>query len=519
VSATRPGTTVGRYRLDELLNTGGMGEVWRAYDTTLGRQVAVKLLLAGVNEPADRQRFIREARAAAQLNHPNVVAIFDVGEWSGRPYLVMELLDGRTLAEELHARGPLPIEEVRDLAAQAASALHAAHSAGVVHRDIKPSNLFRTRDGVLKIVDFGIARVLDEASTRLTRTGTVVGTAAYLAPEQARGRTADVRTDLYSLGCVIYQLLCGRAPFTGGVTEVIYAHVHTPPEPPSRLRADVPPDLEALVLALLAKNPNERPRDAAQVRTALLAGSRAPTVVLSPRASVGTQDPGGLGGSHSVAGSGGEVGDPTRPLTVDIRAGEGTGRRRRWLPWVVVAAAVAGLVALATLLPGTVLPGLGAPQTPSAGETARPSSGVGQSASPAPTDTPSPSSTPPPTPLSQATTPVPEIGTYTWLRRLDAALALLATTGADRDVVDKLRDRVDDALQAYDEGREGRARKEVARLLRDLRKARDKGDLDVRGPLVELLDVASGDGDVRGDRDGQDDGDEGPPGRRRGGND
>src|SRR5690606_2686896 len=232
--------------------------------------------------------------------------------------------------------------------------------------------------------------------------------------------------------------------------------------------------------------------------------------------SVGTQDPGGLGGSHSVAGSGGEVGDPTRPLTVDIRAGEGTGRRRRWLPWVVVAAAVAGLVALATLLPGTVLPGLGAPQTPSAGETARPSSGVGQSASPAPTDTPSPSSTPPPTPLSQATTPVPEIGTYTWLRRLEAALALLATTGADRDVVDKLRDRVDDALQALDEGREGKARKEVVRLLRDLRKARDKGDLEVRGPLADLLKLPGEDGRW-GERDGQND--DGPPKRRRGGND
>jgi serine/threonine-protein kinase len=186
VSATRPGTTVGRYRLDELLNTGGMGEVWRAYDTTLGRQVAVKLLLAGVNEPADRRRFIREARAAAQLNHPNVVAIFDVGDWSGRPYLVMELLDGRTLAEELHERGPLPVEEVRDLAAQAASALHAAHSAGVVHRDIKPSNLFRTREGALKILDFGIARVLDEASTRLT----VPGRSSARRPTSRRSRRA-----------------------------------------------------------------------------------------------------------------------------------------------------------------------------------------------------------------------------------------------------------------------------------------------------------------------------------------
>ncbi|MEQ7125734.1 protein kinase [Actinopolymorpha sp. B11F2] len=269
------GTSVGRYRLDELLSRGGMGEVWRAFDTTLGRPVAVKLLRAGLTDAADKKRFVREARSAAQLSHPNVVAIFDVGDWLGSSYLVMELLEGKTLAEELADNGPLPIADVRDLGAQAAAGLMAAHAAGVVHRDVKPSNLVRTREGTLKVVDFGIARVLNEASTRLTRTGTIVGTAAYIAPEQARGTDADARTDLYALGCVLYQLLAGRTPFVGGPTEVMYAHLYTEPEPVTRLRPDVPADLEALILSLLAKDPANRPADAATVRTALAGTAQA----------------------------------------------------------------------------------------------------------------------------------------------------------------------------------------------------------------------------------------------------
>lgn len=545
MSATRAGITVGRYRLDELLSTGGMGEVWRAFDTTLGRQVAVKLLAAGINDAADHERFVREARAAAQLNHPNVVAIFDVGEWSGRPYLVMELLDGHTLAEELHARGPLPVAEVRDLAAQAASALNAAHANGVVHRDIKPSNLFRTRDGVLKVVDFGIARVLDEASTRLTRTGTVVGTAAYLAPEQARGWSADARTDLYSLGCVIYQLLCGRTPFTGGVTEVIYGHLHTPPKPPSRLRPDVPADLEALVLALLAKEPDERPSDAIQVRAALLAGSEARTVVTRLPAGAGMSAPGdhvsagpgpkapgqGGPGQHGVARPDAAPPDVTRPLTVNIGTGDigtgnigtttGEGRRRSWVPWAVAVLVLAGVVALAAMLPT-----FRELVTPSAGETTRPPSSAARTATPAQTRTPDPTPTPTSTPTPvQSTTPppeVPEVGTYAWVQRMDAALALLAASGADQDVVEDLRDRLADALEAYDQGRERRARKEVVKLLRDLRKAHEKGDLEVTGPLQELFDIGPEDledGEGSGNRAGEGDDGDGPPGQRRRGRD
>ena len=326
VTALSAGTSVGRYRLDELVSRGGMGEVWRAYDATLGRSVAVKLLHEGVTDRGDRERFVREARAAAQLSHPNIVSIFDVGEWNGRPFLVMELLDGQTLAEELADRGPLPLEAVRDLGAQAAAGLAAAHAAGIVHRDIKPSNLVRTREGTLKLVDFGIARVLDEASTRLTATGTIVGTAAYLAPEQARGLVSDARTDLYALGCVLYQLLSGRTPFVGGPTEVMYAHLYTAPEPPSRLRPDVPPELETMVLAMLAKEPDLRPRDAASVRSTLLASPTEATVARMAA-------PPGPWYSTSPA-----LPDPNRPAGADgwggggtqaLPAGGGHGSRRR----------------------------------------------------------------------------------------------------------------------------------------------------------------------------------------------
>ncbi|GAB3408010.1 serine/threonine-protein kinase [Flindersiella endophytica] len=261
---------IDRYRLQELLSRGGMGEVWRAEDEVLDRPVAVKLLYEDLDASPDRERFLREARAAARLAHPNIVATHDVGEWDGRPYLVMEFLQGRTLAEELEEHGPFPIEAVRELGAQVAAALEGAHEAGIVHRDLKPANLILTSDGELKLIDFGLAWLLDESSERLTPAHTAMGTVTHLAPELAIGGAVDERSDLYSLGCVLYELACGRPPFQGSMAAIVLGHVQDEPDPPSTLRPDIPADLESLILHLLAKEPEHRPPDAGEVRRRLL---------------------------------------------------------------------------------------------------------------------------------------------------------------------------------------------------------------------------------------------------------
>ncbi|MER7505053.1 serine/threonine-protein kinase [Nonomuraea pusilla] len=252
----------GRYQLVELIGRGGMGEVWRGLDRHTGVPVAVKLLNPLVSGIAAHERFAREARAAAQVVHPNVVALLDVGHDDQRRFLVMELLTGRNLADELAARGPLPVPEACALLAQAAAGLAAAHRAGVVHRDVKPANLHLTSDRTLKVVDFGLAHLAGEAA-RLTAVGTVVGTAAYLAPEQIEGAGGHA-CDVYALGCVAYELLCGQPPFTGAGPQVMYQHLHQGPVPPSRHRADIPAELERLIMAMLAKNPSHRPATADQ---------------------------------------------------------------------------------------------------------------------------------------------------------------------------------------------------------------------------------------------------------------
>jgi serine/threonine protein kinase len=220
----------GRYRVGALLGAGGMGEVWAARDLLLDRPVAVKVLgaaLAGDGRAAERLR--REARAAARLDHPNIARMLDLGEHDGRPYLVMELLEGESLATRIDRAGPIPPAEAARVVAAVADALQAAHSAGVVHRDVKPGNVYLTSGGEVKVLDFGIASAAGE--TDLT-TGDLLGTAAYLAPERALGRPATPAADLYSLGVVLYQLLAGRRPFQGGSDiELAMAHVTARPVP------------------------------------------------------------------------------------------------------------------------------------------------------------------------------------------------------------------------------------------------------------------------------------------------
>ncbi|MDT0452399.1 protein kinase [Streptomyces sp. DSM 40473] len=251
----------GRYRLGDPLGRGGMGEVWQGQDEVLGRQVAVKLLLGDDGDESAAMRFRMEAQTAARLNHPQVVAVYDFGEWEGRFYLVMELVQGSSLSVELAERRALAPARAADLVAQTASGLAAAHRQGVVHRDVKPGNLMvDAATGTLKIGDFGIARFVDETSAGLTRAGQIVGTSTYLAPERALGRTAGPESDVYALGCVLYQMLVGRPPFWDeNPTALLYLHVDSPPEPPRHYRPDVPPAFEAYLLRMLAKQPEERP--------------------------------------------------------------------------------------------------------------------------------------------------------------------------------------------------------------------------------------------------------------------
>jgi eukaryotic-like serine/threonine-protein kinase len=258
----------GRYRLLTLLGRGGAGEVWKAEDTVLARQVAVKLLRALEGDPMDAvERFRAEAQAAARLMHPNVVATYDVGAEGEHVFLVMELVSGPDLAQLMRSSGLPSAELVADIASQGARALDAAHAAGIIHRDVKPGNLLLAPDGTLKITDFGIAKGVD---TEATGVGVLLGTASYVSPEQVRGLPATPASDWYSLGCVLYELLAGTPPFTGPTVEsIMRQQLGSDPAPINR--ADVDPALANLVLQLLAKTPADRPSSAAEVMALLTA--------------------------------------------------------------------------------------------------------------------------------------------------------------------------------------------------------------------------------------------------------
>ncbi|MDX6454205.1 MAG: eukaryotic-like serine/threonine-protein kinase [Gaiellaceae bacterium] len=259
----------GRYRLHELLGRSGMSEVWRAEDLELGRDVAIKLLAAD----ADRERFEREARAVASLAHPNVMQLYDYGESEGRPYMVLEYVPGGTLEDRLRDGGPLPDDETYEIAIGIASGLAHAHARGVVHRDLKPANVLFDEEGRPKIADFGIARLAAGEGT-LTEAGTLLGTAAYISPEQASGEPAGAASDVYSFGVMLYRMLAGRLPFASNdPMELVLMHRDTPPPPLTQFRTDAPPRLESTAMLALSKDPSGRPRDG----TALLAELGVPT--------------------------------------------------------------------------------------------------------------------------------------------------------------------------------------------------------------------------------------------------
>ena len=264
----------GRYELGSPLGRGGMAQVRRARDTRLGRQVAVKLLridLAG--DPTFQARFRREAQASAGLNHPNIVAVYDTGEETDPetgvsvPYIVMELVEGHTLRELIRDGRKILPDRALEFTAGVLDALAYSHRAGIVHRDIKPANVMLTNTGRVKVMDFGIARAVADTSATMTQTAAVIGTAQYLSPEQARGETVDARSDIYSAGCLLYELLVGHPPFRGdSPVSVAYQHVREAPVPPSELDPMVSDDMDAIVLKALAKDPADRYQSASEMR-------------------------------------------------------------------------------------------------------------------------------------------------------------------------------------------------------------------------------------------------------------
>jgi beta-lactam-binding protein with PASTA domain/predicted Ser/Thr protein kinase len=261
-----------RYEIGDVIGHGGMADVYRGRDIRLGRDVAIKLLRADLSrDPAFEGRFRREAQSAAALNSPSIVAVYDTGEGvidgTPTPYIVMEYVDGQTLREILATEGRLLPQRALEITAAICAALEQAHAAGIVHRDIKPGNVMLTATGEVKVMDFGIARALTASSATMTQTSAVVGTAHYLSPEQARGEHVDPRSDVYSTGCLLYELLTGAPPFTGETAvAVAYQHVREDPVPPSSVEPDVSTSVDAIVLVAMAKNPVNRYASASQMR-------------------------------------------------------------------------------------------------------------------------------------------------------------------------------------------------------------------------------------------------------------
>jgi len=262
----------GRYRLTRRLGRGGMAEVFGAEDLRLGRTVAVKLLRSDLAEdPVSKARFTREAQSVAGLNHHAVVAVYDSGEeiigGNVTPYIVMELVEGRTIRDLLLGSEAPPPDQALIIVSGVLEALAYSHQHGIVHRDIKPANVIITQQGAVKVMDFGIARAMHGASNTMTQTGMVMGTPQYLSPEQALGHAVDTRSDLYATGCLLYELLTARPPFTGETPlSVVYQHVQDEPVPPSEMSPSAPPELDGLVLRALAKEPDDRFQSAEEMR-------------------------------------------------------------------------------------------------------------------------------------------------------------------------------------------------------------------------------------------------------------
>ena len=371
---------VGRYELCRQIGAGGTGQVWTAHDAVLGREVAIKVQQVDPDDDHEAfERFVREARSAAALQHPNVVTIFDSGTDGATAFLVMELLPGPTLTGYLARHGPLPEREAVALSAQVASGLAAAHGAGVVHRDIKPANLMFDARGTLKIVDFGIARLTQTVATRLTARDAVIGSPPYLSPEQLQGQRADERSDIYCLGGVMMTMLTGRAPFEGThPLALIQQHLNAAPPQVSDRRPGIDPALNALVAQMLSKSPEDRPQSALDVLNRLTGSN--------PEAS--TRD--------AMAATVIDTSQPFRPSPADaaFSAGPSVRPRQRSLLGTGILAGAAAMAPVAALVVAVVT----TVETPTASRS-EPSAAA---------PTPTVARARPSTPSTSASTPTPE---------------------------------------------------------------------------------------------------------------
>jgi serine/threonine protein kinase len=496
-----PSLVAGRYRLDERIGSGPMGEVWRAYDSRADWTVAVKVLRARA-ATADLLR--QHAQAVARVIHPNVAMVLDVGDHDGAPFLVMEFLTGESLGEEVAGRGPLPIREACDLLGQAAAGLEAAHRAGVVHGQIGPDSFRRAGSGVLKVVGFGLAdQVSSDDGVR------------YRAPEVIDGRGGEAPADLYALACVLYETLCGRPPFDGTPEEVADQQLHADPTPPSRHRPEVSGELDRLVLALLAKDPAARPSSGESVRRALAAIARPPRPqtgqFTAPQTSqfsetqtggaTATQTGGAAGsGVGAGAGRGGGAGGDTSVMPSGAfheGSPEPSSNQRLFVQLgvalAVIVAVTVGLVLWAGSRGGTPVaaptptPSV-APFTPSEDPTptdeSTPTLLIEPSVTPVPDDTETPN--PKGTLLANS---VPAGGWVKWLGEFDKSVTAQETMrDIDPGTAAKAHDKIRKAGRKFLEGHDDAGLNQIAGVMRDLRKAQQKGDVPSSGPLADFLE-------------------------------
>ncbi|MCG6567494.1 Stk1 family PASTA domain-containing Ser/Thr kinase [Tessaracoccus sp. ZS01] len=411
---TERGALLGnRYELDQVIGRGGMAEVWRARDVRLERDVAIKRLRVDLaSDPTFQARFRREAQSAAGLNHPNIVAVYDTGEQLDTvsnvsvPYIVMELVEGVTLRDVLRGGRKLVPERALEFTAGVLDALAYSHRAGIIHRDIKPANVMMTSNGTVKVMDFGIARAVADTSATMTQTAAVIGTAQYLSPEQARGEKVDNRSDIYSVGCLLYELLTSQPLFKGdSPVSVAYQHVREQPVPPSQIDPEVTPEMDAIVLKSLSKDPRDRYQDASEMREDILRSLSGQPVLAAAPADVPTQvipsDPmtttarrGVMPADPTVASTNSPVVPPPM-VPVEHLADEEEEPRSR--TGMIVLAVVGGLVVIGLIIGLLMLLNPPGPTettpspTPSASPTPSPSPST---ESPTPSPSPSPSQSP-----------------------------------------------------------------------------------------------------------------------------
>ncbi|HET7308996.1 MAG TPA: protein kinase [Actinomycetota bacterium] len=449
-----------RYELGPVLGQGGMARVHQGLDRQLGRQVAVKVLAP----PFDRdrefvERFRREARAAAGLSHPNIVAVFDSGSDDGTHFIVTELVEGETLADRLRRDGPMPPADAVAVAVDIARALVAAHTRGLIHRDIKPGNVMLLPDGRVKVVDFGIARAA--GSDTLTHTGVVLGSTAYLSPEQAGGQPVDERADLYSLGCVLYEMLTGRVPFRADTPiATMYRHVNEDAPPPSTI-APVQPELEDVVLRCLEKDPKRRFASAAALEDALLSVPLAQGGDTMPLETSGAEETQPVG-TVAAVGAVDADGAKTEPVPAAARGGGGLRSRtepsharprptpRGHRPWLVAALAVALLVALTWLIAATSDP-------------LRPKAAAREAAQETARD-----ALPPDTPVTFA---------KAWSRLVSAIASAQAGDDVSDHVAEELAKKANELLDAYREGDPEKLGESLQHLEDELAKAVEEEEI------------------------------------------